>query len=328
MTALGLSLMLAVLAAIGTGLTLVYARRRRLLDLPGERRSHSVPTPRGGGLGITVAGLAGTAAAVAGAVLPPATALCFAAGLVLVAGTGWIDDHRPLSPWSRLVVQGVAGLLLGAAMLFLQWHWAWALLGCAAVPVLVNVWNFMDGIDGIATSQAVIALACFALLAPAPVDGVAWAAAAACLGFLPYNFPRARIFLGDVGSGTLGYLLAATGTWAAAALAAEGAGGRVLLLVLPLSAFMVDASATLLRRVAHGERWWLPHVSHLYQRWAASGAGHVSVTRAYALFSLLAGCLAYVANAPGTVSAVIVVAAWLLLAGVIWGLLGRRLHLP
>src|SRR5690606_9593322 len=186
-TALGVSLLLAVLAAIGTGLTLVYARRRRLLDLPGERRSHSVPTPRGGGLGITFAVLAGTAAAVAGGVLPPAAALCFATGLVVVAGIGWIDDHRPLSPWSRLVVQGVAGLLLGAAMLFLQWHWAWALLGCAAVPVLVNLWSFMDGIDGIATTQAVIALACFALLAPPPVDGVAWAAAAECLGFLPYN---------------------------------------------------------------------------------------------------------------------------------------------
>src|SRR5690606_21830627 len=140
------SLALAAVSALGTWLTLRYARRR-LLDLPGERRSHTVPTPRGGGLGITIALLAGTALAVAGGVLAPLPALAFAAGLLLVAGIGWIDDHRPLSPWSRLAVQCLAGLVLAAGLYAGQGDWRWALLACAAVPVLVNVWNFMDGID-------------------------------------------------------------------------------------------------------------------------------------------------------------------------------------
>lgn len=318
------SLALAAVSALGTWLTLRYARRR-LLDLPGERRSHTVPTPRGGGLGITIALLAGTALAVAGGVLAPLPALAFAAGLLLVAGIGWIDDHRPLSPWSRLAVQCLAGLVLAAGLYAGQGDWRWALLACAAVPVLVNVWNFMDGIDGIATSQAMIALATFAFLAP-PVAALAWGAFAACCGFLPFNYPRARIFLGDVGSGTLGYLLAAMVAWTAPALAREGGALQPLFLLLPLSAFLVDASLTLGRRVLRGERWWLPHVSHLYQRWAKRAGSHVRVGQGYGLFSLLAGWVAYGAHASGTVRPTAVAGTWLALAVVLWLLQGRRIQ--
>src|SRR5690606_2079003 len=192
------------------------------------------------------------------------------------------------------------------------------------VPVLVNVWNFMDGIDGIATTQAMIALACFALPGPSPVATVAWGASAACCGFLPFNYPRARIFLGDVGSGTIGYVLAAVGAWTASGLDAEGHRGSAALLVLPLSAFLVDASLTLGGRILRRERWWLPHVSHLYQRWAKRVGRHWIVTNAYALFSLLAGCVAYVASASGTVCSLAVVCTWLVLATGLWLLQGRR----
>src|SRR5690606_27675026 len=125
--------------------------------------------------------------------------------------------------------------------------------------VLVNIWNFMDGIDGIAALQALVVAAAITLLANvAAARWIALALAAACFGFLPLNLPRARIFLGDVGSGALGYLLAL-----AMVLAATGGGQATspaawVLLLLPPSAFFLDASLTLLVRMLRGERWWTP----------------------------------------------------------------------
>ncbi|KAF1691084.1 MraY family glycosyltransferase [Pseudoxanthomonas koreensis] len=278
----------AGVSALATGCALAYARRRNLVDQPGERRSHTVPTPRGGGIGIAVALLAGCAAVLAAGTVAALPVLAFATGLLLVAGIGWIDDHRPLSPGLRLGVQWVAGLVLAWGLFGADGRWAWALFAAVLVPVLVNVWNFMDGIDGLATSQAI--LAALGLAALAPAAGVATLAlAAACVAFLPFNFPRARIFLGDVGSGTLGYALAAL-----VALAADDVGGqRLLLVLLPLSAFLVDASLTLASRMLARERWWLPHTSHLYQRWVKAGRSHVFVTSVYGAFSLIATILAW-----------------------------------
>ncbi|MBO9718333.1 MAG: glycosyl transferase [Pseudoxanthomonas sp.] len=277
----------ALVSGVMTWLALVYARRRNLVDLPGERRSHSVPTPRGGGLGITCALLAGYLVATAVSAVPAGKVACIAGGLVLVAGIGWIDDHRPLSAWVRLAVQCLAGVLLAWGMHGADGRWGWALLTAGLVPVLVNVWNFMDGINGLATTQATLVALGFAWLAP----GIAYAAlalAVAAAAFLPFNFPRARIFLGDVGSGTLGYALATLGSAAAAELA-----WSATLLLLPLSAFLIDASLTLGRRILAGERWWQPHTSHLYQVCVKAGFGHSSVTAVYLLFSLLAIILAF-----------------------------------
>src|SRR5690606_19676282 len=126
-----------VLGAVVTALARAYALRRRLIDLPGERRSHQAATPRGGGVSIVLVLLAG-------------------AGLLLVAGIGWLDGHRPLPAWPRLCVHALSAALLAAA--------AWSRGGdaldvsvaFASALVLVNVWNFMDGIDGIAAMQALV----------------------------------------------------------------------------------------------------------------------------------------------------------------------------
>jgi len=276
----------AGVSALATWLALAYARRRNLVDEPGERRSHTVATPRGGGIGIAIALLSGCVAAMFAFGMP--AAVCgYAIGLLMVAGIGWIDDHRPLSPWLRLAVQCLAGLALAWSLHRVHGHWGWALLGMVLVPVLVNVWNFMDGIDGLATSQALLAAVAFAWLAPAMAP-LALALAAAAAAFLPFNFPRARIFLGDVGSGTLGFALAAL-----VALAAPGPGvPRAAVLLLPLSAFLVDASMTLASRVIAGERWWQPHVGHLYQRWIRTGRSHAQVTFVYAAFTVAAAIFA------------------------------------
>lgn len=274
----------------GTWLARRYALRQSLIDEPGERRSHSVATPRGGGIAIVIAMLVATCAL---AIRRPADApllAAFAIGLLLVAGIGWVDDHRPLSPWWRLTTHAVAAALLGLAIADLQQSPLLGLCVFVAAMVLTNVWNFMDGINGLAASQAALVGAGIAVLAGGSWGLLGFALVAACLGFLPFNFPRARIFLGDVGSGAIGFTVAALAGVAGARL-----GERWWLLLLPLSVFLVDASLTLLRRLLRGERWWTPHTQHAYQAWARR-IGHTRVTLAFAgvtALALLSGyCLA------------------------------------
>jgi UDP-N-acetylmuramyl pentapeptide phosphotransferase/UDP-N-acetylglucosamine-1-phosphate transferase len=279
------------IAAAGTWLARRYALRRKLVDQPGERRSHQVPTPRGGGIGIVIALLLSLGWLAFDQPAHLQILLSIALGIALVAAIGWIDDHHPLSPWPRLLVQTLAALLL-AWGIHAEGGGALAMVGAIAVAmVLSNVWNFMDGIDGLAASQALLAALAYALLAgPGAIGWLGLCLAAACLGFLPFNLPRARIFLGDVGSGALGYALAALAAWTAL-----GQGGRTPLLVLPVSAFLIDASLTLGTRIGTGQRWWLPHAEHAYQHWARRAGGHGRVTLAYAAWTLLA-CLAMLAG--------------------------------
>ncbi|MGO1072636.1 MraY family glycosyltransferase [Lysobacter sp. CA199] len=272
----------AALGAAGTWLARAYALRSKMIDEPGERRSHSVATPRGGGIAIVAAVLV---AAIALGLRFPAQAplaLAFAIGLVLVAAIGWVDDHRPLSPWLRLGVHVLAAAILAGAIWQLRGD-PWLALAAFVLAVgLTNVWNFMDGINGLAASQAALVALGLAWFG-GPVWGwLALALLAACLGFVPFNFPRARIFMGDVGSGSIGYAIAAL-----SALAGSGLGARAWLLLIPLAAFMVDSSLTLLRRMRRGERWWTPHTQHAYQVWARR-IGHTRVTIAYTVFTGLA----------------------------------------
>jgi len=275
---LPLLIAVAVLSAAGTWLARAYALRRQLVDLPGERRSHAVATPRGGGAGPVVAILVALLMLSTHSTSYAGAALAIAA----VAAIGAWDDHRPLPARWRLLVHVAAGLMLAAAM-FGPTGDLIAIIGTiAAVAVLVNVWNFMDGINGIAASQAALVAATAACLS-APPSIAALVVAVACLAFLPFNFPKARIFLGDVGSGALGVGLAFI--WAHA-YRRDPVDGAVLL--LPLSAFLVDAGLTLLRRILRRERWWEPHTQHLYQG-LARRYGHSTVTLGYAAWTFAAG---------------------------------------
>lgn len=320
-----IDLVIAGAAVFATSLALTalarrYALSRQLLDAPGERRSHSVPTPRGGGVAIVAAMLPVLGWLAWQDDSQRAMAIASAVGLVLVAGIGWIDDHRPLSPWRRLAVHVVAALVLAAGMAVSGQPLWW----CAAVFVLgvglVNVWNFMDGIDGIATSQAM--LVGIAALIVVPERLLLVAIVAACAGFLPYNAPRARIFLGDVGSGGLGFLIACLFAW----VPVSAAPAPALLLLLTLSAFMVDAALTLLSRILRGERWWTAHVQHLYQRLVQRGIPHSSVTFGYAVWTFASLCLLValeVSRMPAIIGAL---ASWYLLTVATWFLIRHRLQ--
>ena len=250
-------------------------RRGRLpMDHPNERSLHDTPTPRIGGLGI-MAGVGVASAWLAGGMWLPAMLAAFALAAVSV-----LDDVRGLPVALRFLAHFVAA----AACLLALGLSGWALVGATmAVVWMTNLFNFMDGSDGLAGGMAAIgfgALALAAWLGGAPgLAAFCAAVAAAALAFLRFNFPPARVFMGDAGSIPLGFL--------AATLGILGAMQDVWPWLFPLlvfSPFIVDASVTLVRRALHGEKVWRAHRSHYYQRAVLLGASHRQLAlAAYAL---------------------------------------------
>jgi UDP-N-acetylmuramyl pentapeptide phosphotransferase/UDP-N-acetylglucosamine-1-phosphate transferase len=267
-------------------------RRRGVLDRPNERSSHAVATPRGGGIALTGSVLLVWAAlGMSGHISPVVIGIML--GTVLLAIVSWIDDLRGLAPALRLAAQGLA-VAMGLIALPQTANRLQGWLGPALYPVVVgvfwvwwiNLFNFMDGIDGLAGSEAAaigLGLLLFAGLGIGVDPQLAWLAAAilgAAIGFLVWNWPPARIFLGDVGSTTLGYM---TGFLL---LGVAGSGHWQVALALSLY-FLADATITLLRRVARGERFWEPHREHFYQLALGRGLGHAAVTQRVIAANLL-----------------------------------------
>lgn len=290
------ALVAALLSFLVVGAVRRTALRHDLLDHPNERSSHSVATPRGGGLGLIAAFV--VVALGSGVLGPdPLGVLCLA-GLVAVGGVGWLDDRHTLPVGPRLVVHAVAGCLVGAvaaratthplvALVLFAWWAFWTVSS-------INVVNFMDGINGLVVSQLLVFGTSLGLLmhrAGAPPT-LAFALAGACVGFLPWNFPHARIFLGDVGSGALGCALAWLG-----AVAMTDYGLSVTQVYLPIVPLFADAATTMFIRWREGERLTTPHRRHLYQRLANGGMGHTRVTLLYALAAVVGSFVAHFAPA-------------------------------
>ena len=273
--------------------SLAYARKRGLLDLPGQRRSHTQPTPRGGGLGIVIAVL--VCAMPALALFPQAerstTVVVLALSLLAVAAVGWRDDHAPLPVLPRIGVHLLASLAVGVVLMQPTAHadprsWAWLVPIAVIFAGSINLHNFMDGIDALPGLQAAFVLIGYALLAWAMNDralvGAALASAAACCGFLLFNRSPARIFMGDVGSGTLGLLIAAF-----AGLLVQQAFALLWPCLILSSAFLVDAGLTLLARILAGKRWYTAHREHLYQWMVRAGFSHARTDAMYLLWNLI-----------------------------------------
>jgi UDP-N-acetylmuramyl pentapeptide phosphotransferase/UDP-N-acetylglucosamine-1-phosphate transferase len=276
-------------SALLTWFAIHYARRHRLIDLPGQRRSHTLPTPRGGGIGIAASALLSTLA-LAGWSPFRIDMLGLPAAIAVVALAGGIDDHRGLNALVRFVMHGIAALLvLGSTMLlglvYLPRHdvLPYAVVCLAALLAVVwsiNLHNFMDGIDGLLAMQALFVFAVLAVLfADAGEAAETWRVtlyAVAVAGFMPFNFPRARVFMGDVGSGVLGLLIAIAVLWQMTTPAIALCSGIVL-----CSAFVTDATCTLLSRMLRGRRWYSAHREHLYQWLVRCGHSHVQVVALY-----------------------------------------------
>jgi UDP-N-acetylmuramyl pentapeptide phosphotransferase/UDP-N-acetylglucosamine-1-phosphate transferase len=286
---------------VTTPLLIAAAFRWGWLDRPNVRSSHQKVTPRGGGLGI----LAGTLVAVGSIgrdVLEP-SGLTILAGGVTLALVGLWDDRFGLTPWTRLAFHVVAALAVAAGTEGIE---RFPLpkpldvpLGIFALPVamvwivaVVNFYNFIDGIDGLAGAQAVVTGAGIAIAAwhpSASITGAALAGGAA--GFLLFNWSPARIFLGDIGSGYLGFMFATLPFLAPA----ESRSPAILFVAMSLWLFLADATWTLLRRLIRGERWYEPHREHLYQRLIATGWSHARVTSLIAIGSAVLTALAWMA---------------------------------
>ncbi len=278
----------ALVSGVLTGAVRGYAAKR-LLDLPNARSSHDVPTPRGGGLAVVLS-FTVVAAGLHGLELISSELLMLVLGALPIAIIGFWDDHGHVPARWRLAVQVVSAVWalywLGGLESVRVAGEVYDLGGFGSVfAVLLMVWllnlfNFMDGIDGIAGIEVIsVALSSYWLLVyqsppfPGGADILLLALAAAAGGFLFWNWPPAKIFMGDVGSAFVGFVLAVL----ALQTSSEGTLSLAVWLIL-LGAFFVDASVTLVRRMLSGQRWYEAHRSHAYQRAARRWASHKRVS--------------------------------------------------
>jgi UDP-N-acetylmuramyl pentapeptide phosphotransferase/UDP-N-acetylglucosamine-1-phosphate transferase len=251
----------------------------------------------------------------------------YALGAVLIVAVSWLDDLHRIPSGIRLCVHataaavaiaGVSGYSAGSGPARLDWYGA--LIALLWVVGLVNAYNFMDGIDGIAAGQAVVAGLGWWLIAGEnsfPLGTWCLLAAGASLGFLIHNWPPARIFMGDAGSAFLGYTFAVIPLmFAALTNAAPGPGLLIgILLVWP---FVFDTSLTFLRRLARGENVFMAHRSHLYQRVVIAGWSHRAATLLYLGLAAAGGLLAGLCVYSATAAVVVAAASVSLMAAGLW----------
>ncbi len=278
---------LVAVSCVLTELTRVLAMRRGLLDVPNERSSHAGNVPRGGGIAVVVVVTSVAIVLAFWGRLPATQAVAWIAAGLLVAVTGLLDDSRGIGVAPRLIAHLLASVLaLHASNLSGEQHWWTYIFLLLGVISSINLFNFMDGIDGIAAQQALfVAGSGFVLAGVHANDGNLWmlfVVAAASAGFLLSNWAPARIFLGDVGSGYLGFALAT--------------GGLISVGVTPLSlwtwgilhaAFVTDSTVTLFTRLGKGARVFSPHRSHAYQRLARLWRSHARVSQLFLLINVL-----------------------------------------
>jgi UDP-N-acetylmuramyl pentapeptide phosphotransferase/UDP-N-acetylglucosamine-1-phosphate transferase len=302
MLTLGLAVASLGVSAGGVWYSIRLAHRVGVVDVPNERSSHAVPTPRMGGVPMVAAAML-----VFGfwAFLSPGNIrhidMVWMVSLfaLVMAGLGLWDDLSGLSPLFRLTAQIACTtiLLLMCARQFpffpLEGYRIpavlWVPFGALWVVWMLNLYNFMDGIDGLAGGEAALASSFFFLVFT-HYGEPGWAAinlfvATAALGFLVFNWPPARVFMGDAGSVFLGSFFGMQSVAAALTTPVP-----FLVLILPFSNFILDTTVTLIQRMWRREKWYLSHRNHYYQRMTNLGMSHLKVT-SLELFSVVVSCL-------------------------------------
>ncbi len=303
MTPILLFILLILLSYLSVWIIRRYAERRQLLDHPNERSSHSLPTPRGGGLAIVLI-VIGTGLAYVRAEDLSRDLVYIVCGVV-IAFLGWRDDTHSLSPRVRFAVQG----LVAAASI-----WGLGYFSSVTIPLfgklqlgvvgavitflwiigLTNAYNFMDGIDGMAGGVAfaaglgwVLLTSNIAYLANSFVFWIALAIAAGSLGFLGHNWHPAKIFMGDVASTFLGYSFAVMPL-----MASNKEGDALMLGTLLMWTIIMDAGITFIRRALNRENIFAAHRTHVYQRLVIGGYTHAKISTLYIALTLIALVLA------------------------------------
>jgi len=297
-----------------TPLVIAYLRRLSVLDVAGDRTLHTRPTPRGGGAAVVLGLFSGVLVTVltsgrasAPDLLPMTLAIALFGMLGLAEDVS--GDIGGITPLRRLALQTLAAAAVAAVTVVsvtvgvgrpgLGMLLAAAVVGPVWLTGFVNAFNFMDGVNGISAAQATVAGTGYALVgtlhhSPPLVAGGAVLAGAA-LGFAPFNVPRALVFLGDVGSYAFG------GAIAALALQAAVSGVPVEAVAAPVVLYLADTVTTLARRVRAGDRWYLPHRSHAYQRLVTAGWSHTAVAGYTGALAACCAALGLVAAAGVTV---------------------------
>lgn len=281
-----------------------HALKKGILDMPNARSSHKIATPRGGGLGFVIPFLFSIIVLGFFNLLSVSISFALIGGGTLVAVLGWLDDKSGLTARVRAVFQflaatwavfwlgGFSTMSIGFAEL--QLSWIGSIVAVIGTVWMINLYNFMDGIDGIAGSEAVsVAVICGLLLLWQQSSGLAaviFLFAASVLGFLVWNWPPAKIFMGDVGSAFLGFIFAVMAMWS------EQSGAVPLIIwIMLLGVFVIDATITLIKRLGRGEKLYEAHRSHVYQLAVQAGYSHKQVTSTVLLINLLLGIIAVVA---------------------------------
>lgn len=317
----------AVAAAVGTRGLIGLLRSKGVVDVPNPRSLHTTPTPRGGGVAIVAGALVGMALQ-SGLWQAPAPGTPFWIGLGGIIATGFADDLLDLPAAARLLLQCLfAAVVLRSGLVLTRLPapepfdiplgaaagWAITLLWVVGVT---NIYNFLDGIDGFAAAQGFIAcLALLLMLMSSAVAPLLAAFAGACAGFLAYNWHPAKIFMGDSGSTTLGFLIAVSPLHAGA----EHRHLAVLMGAMTVWFFVADGAYTFIRRAVRGERFWQAHRTHLYQLLAAAGFRHDQVVRRVGVAAALLAVLATAAFHSGRASFV-----WLVLILAVLGFAAYR----
>lgn len=283
----GLLVTIFALSWVSTGGLRRYALSKRLMDIPNERSSHTVPTPRGGGVAIVFSFLIALPILWALGLSGIGTLFALLGSGLLVATIGFADDHGHIAArwrllghfvaaiWALYWLDGLAPVAFFSATIDLGW------LGNALAAIylvwMLNLYNFMDGIDGLASAEALCVclgggLICL-VTGQLELLWVMLALAGAVAGFLCWNYPPARIFMGDAGSGFLGVALGIL-TLSAAKVSSTLMWSWVIL----LGVFVVDATLTLCRRVFNGDKVYQAHRSHAYQYASRQYRSHKAVT--------------------------------------------------
>jgi glycosyltransferase WbpL len=310
-----------------------HASRLGLLDLPNTRSSHAEPRPRGGGIGIVLGTTLAAIAAVAAGTEVGAPWIVVLGAALLVSLAGLWDDRRGLGVRTRLIVQVVAAVIVVATRVGLD---RLPLPAPADIPLgvlgsvfavvwmvgVTNFFNFMDGVDGLAAGQAVISLGAIGwILWPASAAIPAILAAAASAAFLTRNWFPARIFLGDIGSAFLGFLLAALPF---ARPVAERP-GLILFVAVSLALFLLDPVATLIVRAMRGAKLGAAHREHAYQRLIPPGHPHGGAVGRLLGAGLFLSILAAASYERGLFGWLSVVAAFILF-GIEWTMASRSVQ--
>jgi Fuc2NAc and GlcNAc transferase len=314
-----IGLLAAILSYFGCLKALAVATKAGMIALPGERQSHQRATPTGGGLGLIFSIVITTVCLELMISLPDYWWQNVLPGVVLLTIVGWRDDKFPVSQLLRLLVQ------LAVSIWLLGFGWwdvsltdmAFLAVAIVAMVWLMNVYNFMDGSNGMAGFQGVFAGVTMAVLFQMAGEYtmalIAVVVAAACAGFLPLNFPQARVFMGDVSSVPLGFLFASFAVYGV-----QTGSMSLPLSILIMSVFLVDATLTLLSRAFRGERWYTAHAQHVYQRLIAKGWSHSRVLVAYQVINVIWVLPAIVLAKIYPQYAIVMVGLVLLLLGSCW----------